>query len=238
MTESVEQRDVLGLDRQAGDRHYRAYVGPPQDYDLVAAMSFGLLTCLGLRQHHAVLDVGCGSLRVGRLLIPYLNEGRYTGIEPNRWLVEEGIQRETGGDQVRVKRATFVYSSSPDALDATARFDFVLAQSIFSHAGLDQIDRWLGAMARHLNPDGAMVATFVEGEQDYSGSGWVYPDCVTYRASTLTDLADQHGLQWRALDWSHPRQSWILFARAGFDLQRLVTQTLDWNGSLASGQWD
>lgn len=60
----------LGLGRPAGDQHYRAYVGPPQNYDLISAMSFGLLTALGLRQHHSLLDIGCGSLRNGRLLIP------------------------------------------------------------------------------------------------------------------------------------------------------------------------
>src|SRR5512143_3978771 len=100
---SPDQED-LGLGLKPGDPQYRAYVGPPEDYDLIAAMTFNLLTSLGLRQHHSVLDVGCGSLRIGRLLIPYLNAGRYTGIEPERWLVEEGIRRETGRDQVWLKR--------------------------------------------------------------------------------------------------------------------------------------
>lgn len=48
----------LGLHLKPGDPHYRAYVGPPQDYDLVSAMCFNLLTSLGLRQHHRVLDIG------------------------------------------------------------------------------------------------------------------------------------------------------------------------------------
>src|SRR5271167_1446401 len=96
--------EALGLGLPAGAHHYRAYVGPPQDYDLVAAMTFNLLTVLGLRQHHSLLDVGCGSLRNGRLLIPYLNNGNYTGIETNKWLVGEGIRRETGRDQIRIKK--------------------------------------------------------------------------------------------------------------------------------------
>src|SRR5437879_7690102 len=82
-----DDRQNLGLGLKPGDPHYRAYVGPPEDYDLIAAMTFNLLTTLGLRQHHSLLDVGCGSLRIGRLLIPYLNRGKYFGIEPNEWLV-------------------------------------------------------------------------------------------------------------------------------------------------------
>ena len=78
-----------GIGQPGGSEHYRAYVGPPHYYDLMAAMAFNLLTICGLREHHRVLDIGCGSLRMGRLLMPYLLAERDTGLEPNRWLVEE-----------------------------------------------------------------------------------------------------------------------------------------------------
>ena len=106
-------REDLGLGLKPGDAHYRAYVGPPEDYDLIAAMTFNLLTTLGLRQHHSLLDIGCGSLRIGRLFIPYLNRGKYFGVEPNEWLVDEGIRRELGESLVQIKRPTFFFSDSP-----------------------------------------------------------------------------------------------------------------------------
>ena len=136
---SPDQED-LGLGLKPGDPQYRAYVGPPEDYDLIAAMTFNLLTTLGLRQHHSLLDIGCGSLRIGRLLIPYLNRGKYFGVEPNEWLVDEGIRRELGETLVQIKRPTFFFSDSPDTIaQAKIAFDFALAQSIFSHCGLDLI---------------------------------------------------------------------------------------------------
>jgi hypothetical protein len=112
-----------------------SFVGPPQSFDVVAATQFTLLIHLGLREHDFPLDVGCGSLRGGRLFIPYLLPGRYFGIEPNRWLVEDGLDRELGRDIVRVKQPTF---SEVDDFRLTVfgrRFDYILAQSIFSHAG-------------------------------------------------------------------------------------------------------
>ena len=105
---SNDQED-LGLGLKPGDPQYRAYVGPPEDYDLIAAMAFNLLTTLGLRQHHSLLDVGCGSLRIGRLLIPYLNRGKYFGVEPNEWLVDEGIRRELGETLVQIKRPDILF---------------------------------------------------------------------------------------------------------------------------------
>jgi len=36
-------RDDLGLELQAGTDHYRSFVGPPADYDLIAGLSAGLL---------------------------------------------------------------------------------------------------------------------------------------------------------------------------------------------------
>src|SRR5712672_377231 len=109
-------QESLGAGLKPGDAHYRAYVGPPEDYDLVAAMTFNLLTTLGLRQNHSLLDVGCGSLRVGRLFIPYLNKEKYFGIEPNEWLVQAGIRNEIGKTLLQIKRPKFFYSDTPATL--------------------------------------------------------------------------------------------------------------------------
>src|SRR5215831_7006759 len=189
-------REDLGLGLKPGDPQYRAYVGPPADYDLVAAMAFNLLTTLGLRQDHSVLDIGCGSLRIGRLLIPYLNQGKYFGIEPNEWLVDEGISRELGETLVQIKRPIFFFSDSPETIaQAGTAFDFALAQSIFSHCGLDLIKGWLSAISRSLARDGALVATFLIGEEDSARRGWIYPECVNYRPTTLQREAEDVNLR-------------------------------------------
>jgi SAM-dependent methyltransferase len=230
MSTSSNGAEDLGLGLKPGDAHYRAYVGPPEDYDLIAAMTFNLLTTLGLRQHHTLLDIGCGSLRAGRLLIPYLNAGRYIGIEPNRWLVDDGIRREVGADLIRIKQPRFLTADGPEALtDADGPVDFAVAQSIFSHCGLDLIRRWLSGLAPRLSPSGALAATYLPAETDFAGSGWVYPDCVTFTPASLARVADDAGLTMTALDWWHPRQSWALFHRPGFDTSWFRDRPLSWN---------
>jgi len=231
---SREQGELesLGLELKVGDPHYRAYVGPPGDYDLVSAMTFNLLTTLGLRQHHRLLDIGCGSLRIGRLLIPYLNAGHYTGIEPNAWLVEEGCRRETGEDQIRLKRPKFIYSGRPEDLGRTREFDFAVAQSIFSHCGLEMIDEWLTAAAGCLRPSGALVATAIISDEDFTGRGWSYPQCVSYTWSTVNAAAARGGFRLEQLEWRHPRQTWLLFAMPEFDSSWFQDRALGWNAMM------
>jgi len=226
-------REDLGLGLKPGEPQYRAYVGPPEDYDLIAAMTFNLLTTLGLRQHHSLLDVGCGSLRIGRLLIPYLNRGKYVGVEPNEWLVEEGIRRELGQSLVEIKGPTFLFTNSPESItQAETAFNFALAQSIFSHSGLDLIQAWLSAISRSLARDGGLVATFLIGAEDSAQTGWIYPDCVNYRPATLERAAAEVNLRFEILDWKHPRQTWALFAAPKFDSSWFKDRALTWNAAL------
>ena len=218
-----------GIGLTPGDKHYRAYIGPPQDYDLVAAMAFNLLTCIGLRQHHRVLDIGCGSLRIGRLLIPYLNNGNYVGVEPNQWLVSDGILNEVGHDQIRIKSPRFIFAASLQDCKENLALDYALAQSIFSHCGLPLVRGWLGQLSRHLREEGALLATFIAGDKDYDGAGWFYPGCVAYRPETIAATASEAGFSFEVLDWRHPRQTWALFAKPGYDRSLASGGAISWN---------
>src|SRR5687767_12377952 len=168
---------------------HRMFVGPPDKYDLVAAMQFNILTLLGLREHHFLLDVGCGSLRAGRLFIPYLLPDRYYGIEPETWLIKTGFRRELGDDIGLVKRPSFSHDRDFTLTTFDRPFDFVLAQSIFSHASPRQIVRCLSQAGQVLKPRGIFAATYFEGDVDYAGDAWVYPGCVTYRLQSVAGFA-------------------------------------------------
>src|SRR5260370_18583679 len=233
MEQPLDNQESLGAGLKPGDPHYRAYVGPPEDYDLISAMTFNLLTTLGLRQHHSLLDIGCGSLRIGRLLIPYLNRGKYFGVEPNEWLVDEGIKRELGQSRVEIKRPTFVFTDSPaNIAKAETAFNLAVAQSIFSHCGLDLIKGWLSAISRSLAQDGVLVATFLIGEEDSAQMGWIYPECVKYPPATLERAAKDVNLRFEILDWKHPRQTWALVAAPGFNSTWFKNRPLTWNAGL------
>lgn len=207
----------------SGAGHYTAYVGPPDQYDLMGATQFRLLTTLGLREHHRLLDFGCGSLRAGRLLIPYLLEGRYHGLDPNRWLIEDAIKHELGRDLIALRRPVFLHRDDFKGTAFGVSFDYILAQSIFSHAGRDVIATCLAEFRACLAQSGLILATFVQLHQlgmmdDFAGGGWVYPASVAYRVETVLAMIEQAGLVGRALPWFHPRQTWFAIAHTRADL--------------------
>lgn len=206
---------------KAGDRHPRAYVGPPGQYDFMGATQFRLLTQIGLREDHTVLDFGCGSLRAGRLLLPYLLPGNYFGIEPNKWLVDESISKELGPEFISMRRPSFDYNDRFDLSVFGRRFDYIVMQSILSHTGADLIDLALRNAAAAMHDASSLVVTVIHEEKatdtllpGRDSTGWIYPQCVWYSRAEFRDMAQQHGYFSQMLPWYHPRQTWWLLTRS------------------------
>jgi len=204
--------DDLGMGLPAGAPHYRAFVGQPERYDLLASLQFNLLTSLGLREYHSLLDIGCGSLRAGRLFIPYLLPDRYCGVEPEAWLVEEAFTKELGQDIARLKRPSFSFDSDFSLRTFGRSFDFLLAQSIFTHASLAQVAKCMAEARNVMTGTSIFVATYLRGDTDYEGPDWVYPECIAYTYTTIQQLAMEQGLACVPFNYPHPGGvSWLLF---------------------------
>jgi len=126
------------------------------------------------------VDVGCGSLRAGRLLIPYLNPGRYFGVEPNRWLVEEGIERELGSDLVAMKRPTFRFVDDFSLGAFGVEFDFAMAHSVFSYTYPDLALLGFRRIGETLAPKGMLFATLWKGRRiQWAPAGVTRTSCAT-----------------------------------------------------------
>jgi SAM-dependent methyltransferase len=197
-----------------GDDEYKLHIGPTDFYDVQSAIQFNLLTALGLRDKHYLLDIGCGSLRAGRLLIPYLQPGHYFGIEPLPWLIQEGVDKEIGEGQVRLKRPTFSHDENFSLGVFNQQFDFMIAQSIFSHTSQAQIKRCVAEAKKALKPDGVFAATFFEGPVNYEGERWVAK--ADYTMAHMRRMIEEQGMACTPIDWSHPDpQQWILIHHPG-----------------------
>ena len=223
----TEQSTPQNPTLEPGDSHYRAYVGRVENYDVIAALQFNLLTLLGLREQHRLLDLGCGSLRGGRLFIPYLRVGNYFGIEPNAWLIEEAITHEVGSELIALKQPRFSHNDDFRLDLFEVCFDFILAQSIFSHAGPTQIRQALASARSVLEPSGLLVATFGERTEEEIQDMWVYPGLNFYHWSTIASLCSEVGLHCCKLDWPHPQQTWFAAACNSGRLEAIADSGVD-----------
>ncbi len=200
---------------QTGEKHYRAFVGSHNYYDIVGADQFNLLTFKGLREHHKVLDIGCGSLRAGRLLIPYLARNNYYGIEPEKWLVEDGFEKNLGNDIKEIKSPSFNYNGDFKFDMFDTNFDYLIACSIFSHASQSQIMKCLSSASNVMHDNSFFFASFKQGETNYSADHWAYPEVITYRFEWMKKQANKYGLKCIKLDWISPHlQTWLLFSKS------------------------
>jgi len=215
----VDKRN-LSLDEsralKPGEEHFAAYVGPPKQWDFMGATQFRLLCSLGLRHHHRVLDVGCGSLRAGRFLMLYLDKGNYYGIEPNKWLIDDMVAKELGEELIKLRAPHFSYRDDFDATEFGVAFEFIVAQSIFSHAGPDIVVPALRSLKRSLAPGGVMLVTFLDSirrpNSPVEKPGWTYPGNTAYLPERILHFIGEAGLVGRELPWYHPRQNWYAIA--------------------------
>lgn len=202
--------------------NYRSYVGPEDLYDVMGGLQFVVLYELGLRERHTLLDIGCGSLRAGRLFIPYLKPHKYFGVEPHVELVGEGLHAELGTEIENIKHPAFMHTSLFN-FDFFGRapeggFDYILAQSIFSHATRSQIAICMNNAAVVMHKDSIFVATYFNAtnEEDVdSPEEWTYPSVVKYPYLLMKDYAEETGLTLTIMhDTPHPvGQTWILLRK-------------------------
>jgi SAM-dependent methyltransferase len=213
MTRDLTAEEAVTLG--PGDDHYRAYVGPPERFGLLALLQMNLLTAAGLEETDRVLDFGCGSLRLGRCLIPFLRRGNYYGIEPHDWLIQEGFDRETGAQLRTLKAPEFSNDATFDCTVFNVRFDFIMAQSIITHSGPSHTARLIETAAASLKEDGLFLLSFIKGEDEgpLPEADWTYPFNVEYPEPWLRSVCEENGLTFELINWHHPGAQWAAIAR-------------------------
>ena len=194
--------------------NYRSAVGPEDQYDLIGGLQFKVLYELGLRDNNRMLDIGCGSLRAGRLFIPYLNAGNYYGIEPDADLVTAGIDNEIGSDLMGLKYPKFDFNDEFNlrCFGNGAMFDFILAHSIFTHAPPNDIYTCFMEAKLVLKPTGKFITTWFLSNSYKSYEGTEWKERAEYSMDSIKTMSKHIGFGCTVLKYTHPsKQKWILF---------------------------
>jgi SAM-dependent methyltransferase len=190
-------------------------------WDEMGQRQLDYLVAQGLLPEHRILDVGCGSLRAGVRLLPYLAAGHYYGIDAVPELLELGYEREIRplGLNARLDPTTNLAATSDFAIPFPGvTFDVALAQSLFSHLPINHLRLCLAKLRPRMRDGAVFHATFFLAPDDLpydrtvrqppAGEietyGWQDP--YHYWRRDIEFAAE--GLRWRLLsldDWNHPR---------------------------------
>lgn len=67
-----------------------------------------------------------------------------------------------------------------------------------------------------MKPNSVFAASFIEGEDNYTGDEWVYPEGITYSLEHIKDMIQGQGLSCRQIAWPHPNlQKWLGIVQQG-----------------------
>jgi len=165
-----------------------------------------LLADMAEKSH--VLDIGCGPLRIGRLLIPFLLPGHYYGLDPEKDLVEEALARELIADYgeqfVRYKEPAFAYDAHFNlSRFGDAQFNVAFANQVFCHCGNKQLGECLESLAPVLAPGGRFLLNIHMAEEDQEvnkspesgGDNYRFASHrhTFYSPSSFMSLVEKHG---------------------------------------------
>jgi SAM-dependent methyltransferase len=152
----------------------------------------------GLKPEHRLLDYGCGVLRLAHALLPYLPKGHYVGVDIAGERLEKGrallAKRGIADDAYRV---LVVQDCKLKELQGE-KFDFVWAQSVFTHMPLEDIEEMLTSLKPLLNPGAQFYWTFSQAEKfaRRNTKDFYYPE------ATLRATCERVGYRFEVMpDW-------------------------------------
>jgi len=181
-------------------------------WDKIGNLQFEFLVSSGLQPQHKMLDIGCGTLRGGRHFIRYLNSDNYYGLDISQKAIEFGEQliKKEG---LFNKHPRLVLSQHKDLKFGEfegEKFDFLLAQSVFTHLMPEHIEECFQHIGRLMDQNSVFFFTFNEFSK-FKQTG-LKDFC--YPFSFLQEIAKKYGftLKNKSDEYPHPRGQKIVAA--------------------------
>lgn len=178
-------------------------------WDEVGEWQFNLLNSEGLRPHHRLLDVGCGSFRGGVRFVEFLDAGNYFGFDLSRQLIEAGYAREieAGGLAGKLPKQNLCVTGDFSCEVFGGGFDYAIAVSVFTHLPLNHWRVALERLAPQMKPGGLFYATYFPCPEDaafaqdisHEGAGVVsHATSDPYHCRVFDVVHLARGLPWKA----------------------------------------
>lgn len=180
----------------------------------------------GLSSEKTLLDIGCGSLRLGARAADYLSPHNYWGTDISADLLDAGYEREIfpAGLSDKLPRSHLHVNGDFDFSALPKEFDFAIAQSLFTHLPLNHMRLCLANLGYHLTsqctffftvfmpPHGQSVT---KSHSQLTGGVVTHPhrDPFHYSFADIEHVAQQTPWSVDLIgDWDHPRNQMMVMA--------------------------
>lgn len=194
---------------------HRNYVGGL--WEEIGSIQFDFLLSSGISPDCYFLDVGCGSLRLGVHMIPYLDEGRYFAVDKEESLITLGIQKELGEDVWNHKNPIIFVSEDFPFQRFPQKAKVAWCHSLFTHLTPELIEMCLHQLRGSIDQEGVFYATFFESDELVRNPRRSHDHKnFFYTRSDMEQLGKNCG--WRSEyigEWGHPRNQVIIRYKPG-----------------------
>ncbi len=213
--------DEASLRAAVAEGRHREVVGGL--WEDIGTLQRDFLVQQGLMPHHKLIDIGCGALRAGVKLIPYLEPGNYYGIDISPTLLDAGYEREIVGTshEQRMPRNHLAVTGSFQLAAFETTFDFAIAQSVFTHLPRQRLVEALHETAPFLRAGAIFFSTwFVAPDPGVLDSPQLQPhgiethyDRDPFHSSVPEIVREARQPGWVPVwigEWEHPRSQQML----------------------------
>jgi SAM-dependent methyltransferase len=171
-------------------------IGREDEWETHASKQLAFLIGEGLRRDTWLLDIGCGVGRFARKVVPYLDEGCYTGVDISAAALEHAkmLSEQEGWD---IKRPRWLLR-----LGDEVQYGMAWAHSVFTHLPPQHIEEVIRNVAQRLPPGAKFLFT-------YKASKGLTPVRTGLKqfatpASFFATVAARHGFKSEPLSYVFP----------------------------------
>lgn len=173
-----------------------------EEYEDLGRSFFDKLKEYGLSRGDVCVDYGCGTLRVGRHVIKYLEPEAYWGLDIDQYLLDEG--RNLLGEALAAEKRPNLRVISPQAIAeaAAARPSMLFSAKVLSHVHPSELPAYVGNLMTIIGSSGqAIVMSRWSDHDTFQANKWMWAhsiaglsDLVRSQGGTLAVLAEKPGI--------------------------------------------
>ena len=185
-------------------------IGREDEWESHAAKQLAFLIGEGLRRDTHLLDIGCGVGRFARKVVPYLDEGCYTGVDISAAAIEHAmlLSEQEGW---AIKRPRWLLKGD---LDFAGTFGMAWAHSVLTHVPPQVIETLIRNAAKRLLPGCRFLFTYKQAST-MRRTGLKQ---FCYNPSLFATIATRYGFKSEPLSYMFPaHQSTMRLTRLATD---------------------